>query len=120
MTLSEILQAGLAGGAALLGLWCFVLARRLRRLNDLETGLGGAIAVLAAEVARLESAIATARREAIVATEQLGAEVQSARKERALWQLQASGIGADPAAPPRPAGARLRRRARGEEEAAHA
>ena len=119
MTLSEILQACLAGGAALLGLWCFVLARRLRRLNDLETGLGGAIAVLAAEVARLEAAIATARREAIVATEQLGAEVQSARQERALWQLQASGIGADPV-PPRAAGARLRRRVRGDEEPAHA
>ncbi len=47
MTISAILQIfmivfmiGLAG-------FCFALTRRLRKLNDLETGLGGAILVAA-------------------------------------------------------------------------
>ena len=55
MTLSLILQGALVvAGLAVAG-FCHLLARRLRKLNDLETGLGGAIAVMAAEIARLEA-----------------------------------------------------------------
>lgn len=110
MTTAEILQIGLASAATALALFCFVLARRLRRLNDLETGLGGAIAVMSAEVARLEAAIAAAQREATEATRRLAAEVEKARAERALWSLQARFAPA-PEAAPRP---RLRRRAAAE------
>ena len=53
MTISAILQIfmivfmiGLAG-------FCFALTLRLRKLNDLETGLGGAIAVMTSEISRL-------------------------------------------------------------------
>ena len=57
MTIGLILQAALvAAGLALAG-FCLLLSRRLRKLNDLETGLGGAIAVMAAEIARLEAAL---------------------------------------------------------------
>lgn len=109
MSMAELLQGGLALAAAALALFCFVLARRLRRLNDLETGLGGAIAVMAAEVARLEAAIAAAQREATEATHRLAAEVEKARAERALWTLQTRFTPSAPEAAPRPQ--RLRRRA---------
>jgi len=105
MTTPEILQIGLALSASALAAYCFVLARRLRRLNDLETGLGGAIAVMSGEVSRLEVAIATAQREATAATQRLAAEVEKARQERALWAVQTQFGG--PEAPVRP---RLRRR----------
>ncbi len=37
-------------GALGAGLYCYVLAKRLSRFNDLETGVGGAVAVLSAQV----------------------------------------------------------------------
>lgn len=54
----------LVSGALGAGVYCFVLARRLSRFNDLENGVGGAVAVLSAQVddltKTLESAQATA------------------------------------------------------------
>lgn len=40
----------LVAGALGAGFYCHVLARRLNRFNDLETGVGGAVAVLSAQV----------------------------------------------------------------------
>lgn len=37
-------------GAAAAALYCIVLSRRLKRFNDLEKGVGGAIAVLSSQV----------------------------------------------------------------------
>lgn len=45
--IADILLIAGALGAAL---YCFVLARRLNRFNDLEGGVGGAVAVLSAQV----------------------------------------------------------------------
>lgn len=95
MTLGLILQgACLLLGAAVGGL-CLVLSARLRRLNDLENGLGGAIAVMAAEIARLEAGMAAARAEAASATEGLSREIERAKSERAYWTLQ-RGLVAEP------------------------
>lgn len=88
MTLELVIQTGLIVASVALGAFCIVLARRLRKLNDLESGLGGAIAVMAAEVDRLEKAIKSARDEASGASEALAAEVAKARKERAVWELR--------------------------------
>ena len=120
MTIELMLQAALLAGSVMLGLFCLVLARRLRRLNDLETGLGGAIAVMAAQVDRLERAIVLAKDEARAASEALAAEVQRARRERAVLELRqkiacAAGVDA-PAPEPALVGRRLRKRI----EAAHA
>lgn len=101
---TDLPQILLAAAALALALWCAILARRLRRLNDLESGLGGAIAVMAAEVARLEAALARARADATEASEALGDAVERARAERARWAVQ-SRLAAE--APPRP---RTRRR----------
>lgn len=87
VSIEHLLQAGLLLASLGLGLFCMTLARRLRRLNDLETGLGGAIAVMAAEVDRLEAAIRTARDEATAASQSLAEEIATARKERAMWDL---------------------------------
>ena len=87
MTMSMFLQAGLLAACLALAAYCHVLARRLRRLNDLETGLGGAIAVMSVEVARLEAAIAAARSEAEQAARGLAAEIQQAKDERMRLRL---------------------------------
>lgn len=106
MTASQILQLALLTFSVGVGFFCFVLARRLRRLNDLETGLGGAIAVMTSEIGRLERAIHAAKAEATVATRGLAEEVERAKEERAFWVLQKKFSEAAPAA------ARLRRRRR--------
>ena len=114
MTIEFLLQAALLAGSIMLGIFCLVLARRLRRLNDLETGLGGAIAVMAAEVDRLERAIIMAKDEARAASESLALEVQRARKERAVLELRqkiASAAGVDTPIPETAInGRRLRKR----------
>lgn len=88
MTLEHVFQAALLAASLGLGGFCLMLSRRLRRLNDLETGLGGAIAVMASEVDRLDRAIRDAKAEATAAGEALSAEIAAARKERALWDLR--------------------------------
>ena len=45
MILEHAFQAALLAASLGLGAFCMILSRRLRRLNDLETGLGGAIVV---------------------------------------------------------------------------
>jgi len=51
----------LAAGALGAGFYCFVLARRLNRFNDLEKGVGGAVAVLSAQVDDLTRTLSAAR-----------------------------------------------------------
>jgi len=51
----------LVAGALGAGFYCFVLARRLNRLNDLESGVGGAVAVLSAQVDDLTKTLEAAR-----------------------------------------------------------
>ncbi|ODT61172.1 MULTISPECIES: hypothetical protein [Paracoccus] len=111
MTLEQLMQILLLVACVGLGVFCLTLARRLRKMNNLESGLGGAIAVMAAEVDRLERAIRAARDEATAASERLADEIETARRERAIWDLR-QRIGAAAAEVPQPAGAsrRLRKR----------
>lgn len=51
----------LGAGALGAGLYCFVLARRLTRFTDLENGVGGAVAVLSAQVEDLRKALEKAQ-----------------------------------------------------------
>ncbi len=51
----------LAAGAAGVAVYCFVLSRRLTRFTDLERGVGGAVAVLSAQVDDLTKAMHAAR-----------------------------------------------------------
>ena len=109
MTISAILQIVLITFMVGLAGFCFALTRRLRKLNDLETGLGGAIAVMSSEISRLEKSILLAKSEAMAATKSLSAEIERAKEERAFWVLQkkfSDSISARPA--------RLQRRRRRE------
>ena len=56
--IADILMIAASIGAAV---YCFVLAARLRRFTTLETGMGGAIAVLSAQVDDMTRALETAR-----------------------------------------------------------
>lgn len=58
---SDILLGSGAFGAAI---YCGVLARRLKRFNTLETGVGGAVAVLSAQVDDMTRTLDAARRAA--------------------------------------------------------
>ena len=51
----------LVAGAIGAGVYCFVLARRLNRFNDLEKGIGGAVAVLSSQVDDLTRTLAAAQ-----------------------------------------------------------
>ncbi|AUQ51863.1 MULTISPECIES: hypothetical protein [Phaeobacter] len=51
----------LAAGAMGAGFYCLVLSRRLKRFNDLEKGVGGAVAVLSAQVDDLNKSLLAAR-----------------------------------------------------------
>lgn len=55
---ADILLASGAFGAAI---YCYILAQRLKKLQTLETGMGGAIAVLSAQVDDMTRALETAR-----------------------------------------------------------
>jgi len=56
--ISDIL---LGAGALGAGLFCYVLARRLAAFTTLETGMGGAIAVLSAQVDDMTRALQSAQ-----------------------------------------------------------
>lgn len=51
----------LVAGAIGAGFYCYILARRLSRFNDLEGGVGGAVAVLSAQVDDLTLTLRTAQ-----------------------------------------------------------
>ncbi|SFG95852.1 hypothetical protein SAMN04488020_105127 [Palleronia marisminoris] len=54
----------LIGGAVGVAFYCFVLSRRLTRFTDLKRGVGGAVAVLSAQVDDLKRALDAAKKAA--------------------------------------------------------
>ncbi len=54
----------LVAGALGAGFYCFILARRLTRFTDLENGVGGAVAVLSAQVDDLSKTLSSAQKSA--------------------------------------------------------
>ncbi len=77
-----LMSAGAFGAA----FYCWVLSSRLRRLQGLETGMGGAIAVLSAQVDSMTRALETARAAASGQTAAL--ESTMARGEAAAARLE--------------------------------
>ena len=75
----------LAAGAAGAGLYCLVLSRRLARFNDLEAGMGGAVAMLAVQVEDLKKALDQAGSGAAEKAAHL--EDVIARADRIRWEL---------------------------------
>ena len=90
--IADILLGMGSMGAAL---FCFVLARRLKRFSTLESEMGGAIAVLSAQVDDMTRALAKAQASARENADRL--EALTIRAEAA-----AQALNAGPQAPPPP------------------
>ena len=110
----------LAAGAIGAGLYCLVLSRRLNRFNDLEHGMGGAVAMLSVQVDDLKRALEQAKATAAEASARLEETTDRADETaRRLELAMASSHGA-----PRPRGEaegaqrQVRRRRRGGAEPA--
>jgi hypothetical protein len=81
--IADILMAGGAFGAAV---YCYVLGQRLKRFSTLESGMGGAIAVLSAQVDDMTRALERARGAATGSAATL--ETQTARSEAAAARME--------------------------------
>lgn len=81
--IADILMTAGAFGA---GIYCYVLALRLKRFTTLENGMGGAIAVLSAQVDDMTRALEAARNSATGSVSSLTA--QADRAEAAARRLE--------------------------------
>jgi hypothetical protein len=118
--ISDLLLAAGAFGAAI---YCYILAGRLRRFQTLETGMGGAIAVLSAQVDEMTRALELARSTAGQSAEALDALTHRAETVAARLELMMAAMHDLPDAAPGAEAAgfrhsRVLRRRRPEAEAA--
>ncbi|MBP1805082.1 hypothetical protein [Rubellimicrobium aerolatum] len=81
--LAELSDILLAAGAIGAGVYCLVLSRRLRRFTDLERGVGGAVAVLSAQVDDLSK---TLRRAESAARDSVSSLAQATDRAEAAGQ----------------------------------
>lgn len=77
-----LLVAGTIGSA----FYCMILARRLRSFGNLEAGVGGAVALLAAQVAELKKSLSDAQQAAGHSNDSL--ELLIRRAEKAANRLE--------------------------------
>lgn len=82
--IADILLVAGALGAAF---YCFVLSRRLSRFNNLETGVGGAVAVLSGQVDDLSNMLAAAQKTSSASEAQLRKLVAEAEETAAQLEL---------------------------------
>lgn len=103
--ISDIL---LASGAFAAAAYCWVLSRKLGRFTKLESGMGGAIAVLSAQVDDLTRALDLAEKAAAGSTERLSDLTRRAEEVAGRIELLLASLHDLPDAPsgrhaPRPA-----------------
>ncbi|MEM6309044.1 MAG: hypothetical protein AAF754_03260 [Pseudomonadota bacterium] len=82
----------LAAGALGAGFYCFILGRRLNRFNNLEKGVGGAVAVLSAQVDDLTKTLAAAQKTAAVSTDTLMQLTERAEQTSNQLELQMASL----------------------------
>ena len=87
--IADILMAAGAIGA---GFYCFVLGRRLNRFNDLEKGVGGAVAVLSGQVDDLSKTLTAAQTTAAKSAETLTALTRRAEETSRQLELQMAAL----------------------------
>lgn len=92
----------LAAGAIGAGFYCFVLGRRLNRFNDLEKGVGGAVAVLSAQVDDLTKTLSAAQITAAQSAQSLTELTSRAEDMSRRLELQMASLHDIPAAPTAP------------------
>jgi ABC-type transporter Mla subunit MlaD len=76
----------LVAGALGASLYCVILSRRLRRFADVESGVGGAIAALSAQVEQMTEALGSAQQTAGASTRSL--ETLTGRAEEVARRLE--------------------------------
>ena len=87
--LSDILLGAGALGAAV---YCGVLANRLKRFNNLENGVGGAVALLSAQVDDMTRTLDLARKAAGQSTETLTALTERAESASRKLELMLASL----------------------------
>ncbi len=97
--IADILMAAGSFGAAI---YCYVLSGRLKKFTTLETGMGGAIAVLSAQVDDMTRALEQARTAAHGSADGLIALTNRAESVAGQLELLVASMHdlPDPAAPP--------------------
>ena len=90
----------LAAGAFSTAVYCLVLSRRLKRFTTLETGMGGAIAVLSAQVDDMTKALERARSSAQSSSGALEEQVSRAETAAARLDLILASLHDLPQDPP--------------------
>ncbi|MCR8548815.1 hypothetical protein M4578_13335 [Salipiger sp. P9] len=92
----------LAAGALGAGFYCFVLSRRLSTFTDLEKGVGGAVAVLSAQVddlTRTLSAAQSAASDSSVSLEGLTTRAEDVARRLELMLASMHDLPGDPDPP---------------------
>ncbi|MCU9849476.1 DUF6468 domain-containing protein [Defluviimonas sp. WL0024] len=102
--IADILMSAGAIGA---GIYCLVLSRRLKAFNQLEGGMGGAIAVLSAQVDDMTRALETARGTATDSARSLREMTERAEQAAAKLELLFATLH-DLPEPPERSGSRMR------------
>ena len=97
--ISDIL---LVAGALGAGFYCYILARRLARFNDLENGIGGAVAVLSAQVDDLAKTLVSAQKTASTSNVTLEGLTDRAETVAKRLELLVASMHDLPAEPQRP------------------
>lgn len=82
----------LIAGAIGAGFYCFVLGRRLKKFNSLENGVGGAVAVLSAQVEDLRSTLTEAQKTAATSAETLSDMTMRAQEMADRLELQMASM----------------------------
>jgi hypothetical protein len=93
----------LVAGALGAGLYCYILARRLSRFNDLENGVGGAVAVLSAQVDDLTRVLQAAQNTANASTMSLDGLTDRAESVAKRLELMVAAMHDLPQEPEKPA-----------------
>lgn len=91
----------LAAGALGAGLYCFVLSRRLTRFTDLENGVGGAVAVLSAQVDDLTRTLEAAQQTASASGDTLAELTARAEDVSRRLELMVASMHDLPQEPPK-------------------
>lgn len=89
----------LVAGALGAGFYCYILAKRLTRFNDLENGVGGAVAVLSAQVDDLTRMLAAAQATATESSDSLTALTNRAEDAAHKLELLVASLHDLPKAP---------------------
>ncbi|MFK7975707.1 MAG: hypothetical protein AB8C02_06200 [Halioglobus sp.] len=87
--IADILMIAGAMGAAF---YCFILGRRLKKFNNLEAGMGGAVATMAIQVEDLKKTISGSIENAQIASKDIESVTHRAEDVKRQLELQIAAL----------------------------